>query len=209
MYKPTAYKVECVDQIKYCLYVGYHNFSWHADGAIEEYEDDKGRKKHRCTKCLNMSEEEKQKWLKQKKPATVSTRKAKTKSSEPLKDFVKAGGVYHDVIKNYRLHRFHRIFLGSRVALKMIREYNKSMTSTTLMLQSDYSEKYQMEPDGQFQSQYFDKQQSLSMEGHAAWYWDMILNRYVLSYYALLSDEKRQAGGTTAENISRLLADIF
>jgi len=171
-YEPIEFEAECVKNIKYNLYDSYHNCSWHMDSAIEEYINDKGKTKHRCSKCHNMSEEETQKWLKQKKPATVTKRKLKTKYSQPLCEFVKVGGVYHNVIKIYRLHRFHQIFLGTRVALKMIREFNRSMISTSLMLQSDYSEKYQMEPDGQFQSQYFDKQQSLSMEDHATTYWN-------------------------------------
>ena len=117
-----------------------------------------------------MSEEEEQKWLKQKKPARVNTTKYKSKYSSPMKDFVKVDGVYHVLVKKYRLHRFHRTFLGTRVALKMIREFNRSMVYKSVMTQADYSEKYQPQPDGQFQSQYFDKHISLSMEGHATMY---------------------------------------
>ena len=52
--------------------------------------------------------------------------------------------------------------------MKMIREFTENMNGKVLELQSDYSEKYQPQPDGDFQSQYFNKQDSLSMEGHAA-----------------------------------------
>ena len=34
-------------------------------------------------------------------------------------------------------------------------------------------------------------------------------DKFVLNYYAALSDKKRQDGGTTAENMSRLLVDLF
>ena len=97
-----------------------------------------------------MSGDEKEKWLKQKKPAKINTRKFKIKKSDLLKDFVKVGGTYHGILQNYRLHRFHCIFLGTRVALKMIREFNKNMIFRSLMIQSGYSEKYQPQPDGQF-----------------------------------------------------------
>ena len=119
-----------------------------------------------------MSAEEREEWLKQKKKAKVNTKKWKTLFSETVEDFVKVGGVYQDVLEKYRLHRFHRIFLGPRVALKMIREFTENMNGKVLELQSDYSEKYQPQPDGDFQSQYFNKQNSLSMEGHAARYWN-------------------------------------
>ena len=79
----------------------------------------------------------------------------------------------------------------------MISEFTENMNGKVLELQSDYSKKYQPQPDGDFQSQYFNKQNSLSMEGHAARYWNAQKEKNVLNYYSALSDEKRQGGGTT------------
>ena len=47
------------------------------------------------------------------------------------------------------------------------------------------------------------------MEGHTTSYWNTRGNRYVINDYALLSNEKFPAGGTSADNISSLLAEIF
>ena len=106
-YKPFSYEAECVEYIKYCLYDGHHQCTWHGDKYIEKYQDEKDVWKHRCTKCNEMLAEEVEKWLKQKKAAKVNTKKYKTKYAEALQDFVKVNGVYHDLIKNYRKHRFH------------------------------------------------------------------------------------------------------
>ena len=209
-YQPLDYEKDCVDSIKYNLYSGHRECTWHGDSSnIVPCLDEKGKTVYKCTKCEDMDDEEREKWLKQKKPATVKSSKWKVKKSEPLQDFVKVNGVYHDLLLRYRLHRFHRIFLGTKVALKMIRKYNKDMVFRTLMIQSDYSEKYQPQPDGQFQSQYFDKHGSVSMEGHAATYYNEAKEKFVLNFYSALSDEKRQDAGTTAENIQKMLEDIF
>ena len=47
------------------------------------------------------------------------------------------------------------------------------------------------------------------MEGHASTYWNAREERFVLNYYSAMSDEKRQDAGTTSENLSRLLTDLF
>jgi len=208
MYRPIPYEAECVEKIKYNMYIGHNECTWHGDGAIEQYEDDNGKKKRRCKKCVDMSDEEKEAWLQQQKPARIVSNKYKFKKCQPMKDFVKIGGVYQDAIQNYRLHRFHRTFLGTKVAIKKLRAYNLAVASC-ILLQSDYMEKYQPQPDGQFQSQYFGKRQSLSCEGHATWYQSAKTGEQVLIYYGAMSDKKRQDGATTAENINRLLADIF
>jgi len=68
------------------LYIDHHECTWHGDGAIEQYEDDKGRTKRRCTLCEHMDEEEKAKWLKKKKQANVKSSKYKSKMSEPISE---------------------------------------------------------------------------------------------------------------------------
>ena len=68
------------------LYIDHHECTWHGDGAIEQYEDDKGRTKRRCTLCEHMDEEEKAKWLKKKKQAIVKSSKYKSKMSEPISE---------------------------------------------------------------------------------------------------------------------------
>ena len=72
--------------IKYNVYIDHHECTWHGDGAIEQYEDDKGRTKRRCTLCEHMDEEEKAKWLKKKKQANVKSSKYKSKMSEPISE---------------------------------------------------------------------------------------------------------------------------
>jgi len=91
----------------------------------------------------------------------------------------------------------------------MVREFTEKMKGTLLELQSDYSEKYKPEPDGLFQSQYFGRTQSISMEGYATRYWNSQKEKFGLNYYSALFDEQRQDGGTTSWNMSKLLADIF
>ena len=209
-YQPLPYEANCVEKIKYNLYLGHRECTWHGDdGNIREGVDDKGRRTYECTLCEVMSEQEFERWLKIKKPARIKSSKYKTKYSLPLQEFVKKKGVYHDLLLKYRLHRFHRLFLGTKVSLKMIREFNKSLEFKSLMLQSDYSEKFEKLPYGLYQSQYFDRKASLSMEGYAATYYNVQKEKFVLNFYSGLSDERRQDGGTTAENMTRLLSDLF
>lgn len=208
-YQPIEYEADCVETIKYNLYVGHTECSWHGDGSIEKRPNDTGQMQNFCTKCEVMSPEEMERWLgKKKRKATIKSSKYKSKYAEALQEFVKCDGTYHQQLRQYMLHRFHRTFLGTKVALKKIREYNEN-TPESIMIQSDYTEKYQPQPDGQFQSQYFDRNASLSAEGHAVTYYDVKKAERVLNFYAALSDEKRQDGGTTAENMSRMLADLF
>ena len=47
------------------------------------------------------------------------------------------------------------------------------------------------------------------MEGHSSTYFSAVNEQFVLNYYCALSDEKRQDGGTTAENLRRLLTDLL
>ena len=56
-YKPLAYEAECLERIKYCLYVGLHQCTWHGDGSIDPYDDDNGEKNTNelnVNKCLMM-----------------------------------------------------------------------------------------------------------------------------------------------------------
>ena len=47
------------------------------------------------------------------------------------------------------------------------------------------------------------------MEGHAATYYNVEMERFILNLYSGLSDERRQEAGTTNENMSRLLIDLL
>jgi len=78
-----------------------------------------------------------------------------------------------------------------------------------MLTNSDYTQRYQPSPDGEFQSQHFGKHQSLSMEGYATTYWSELEEKFVTNFYSALSDEKRQDAGTTAANIRMILLDLF
>ena len=110
-YQPLPYEANCVEKIKYNLYLGHQECTWHGGGNIKQDDDDKGRQSYECTMCKVMSEQEFEKWLKNKKPARIKSSKYKTKYSLPLKEFVKKKGVYHDLLLKYQLHRFHQLFL--------------------------------------------------------------------------------------------------
>jgi len=85
-YKPILFEASCDEKIKYCLYVGHHQCTWHGDGYLQESD---GNCKYECTKCMGMSKEEKDAQEKKKKPAKINTKKFKTKYSESMNDFVK------------------------------------------------------------------------------------------------------------------------
>ena len=52
---------------KYNVYIDHHECTWHGDGAIEQYEDDKGRTKRRCTLCENI-------WTRRRRPSGLRRR---------------------------------------------------------------------------------------------------------------------------------------
>ena len=208
-YKPIQYEVECDSNIKYCLYIGYHQCTWHGDGFLLEDGNVNGKKKFTCTKCDAMSEEEKEVILRNKKPASINTKKFKTRYKTPLHKFMEKGGVYEEQMKSYLCHKFHRTFLGQGMALKMITDYASENAKTAILTNQDHSERYQPEPDGEFQSQHFGKYQSLSMEGYATTYFNHMKQKTVTNFYSVLSDEKRQDAGTVAQNIRMVLHDLL
>ena len=74
-YKPIPFEAESIETMKYTLYTSHHHCSWHGDASITHHNVGK-QQKHICTKCEEMSDEDKEKWLKEKKrAANVHTHK--------------------------------------------------------------------------------------------------------------------------------------
>ena len=80
---------------------------------------------------------------------------------------------------------------------------------THILTNRDHSERYQPSPDGEFQTEHFAKEQSLSMEGCATYYHNQLTGKNQLTFYSHLSDEKRQDAGTVGANTRSMLKDLF
>ncbi len=207
-YRPNIFEASRDETIKYMLYSPIHQCSWHGEQYLEEIETN-GKPKRICTKCENMTTAEIEEKRKTSKSAKIFTKQYRSLYVKPLSEFVKIGGVYHNTMKMYRLHRWHRIFLGTDGALKMFRNHLLANPGTHMLTNRDHSERYQPSPDGEFQTEHFAKHQSLSMEGCAAYYCNIKTGKDQLTFYSHLSDEKRQDAGTVASNIRSMLRDLL
>ncbi|KAL7554297.1 hypothetical protein ACHAWF_018122 [Thalassiosira exigua] len=206
-YTPNAFEASCDDMIKYTLYSHYHQCTWHGDAFLEVVEVN-GKPKRQCAQCNEMTEEEKEEKRPTKKSAKINSKKCRSYNRKPMREFVKKGGIYESKLKMYQLHRWHRIFLGKDVALKMFREHVINNPGTHLLTNRDHSERYQPSPDGEFQTEHFAKEMSLSMEGCVAHYRNQISGIDQITFYSHLSYEKRQDAGIVAENIRQILIDL-
>ena len=92
-------------------------------------------------------------------------RKKKTRIlvSEPFDDFMFEGGTYHSHLQKMFHHAAHVKLLGSRKCGKMCHDFVMSNNCAVLM-EEDYTEKYQGTPNGEIQSKHFGKDASVSME---------------------------------------------
>ena len=68
---------------------------------------------------------------------------------------------------------------------------NDTLMAAVEMTQSDLSEKYQPQPDGQSQRQYFGNHQSLSTEGHTMTSWNVREETMVFSVSVLSCQTRR------------------
>ena len=78
-----------------------------------------------------------------KKPNKIFSKKYKSVHRGKVSEFVKKGGIYEQILLGYRLHRFHRIFLGTKVVLKMYRDLVLFNPATHMLTNSDYAQRYQ------------------------------------------------------------------
>ena len=97
--------------------------------------------------CDKMTEEEKIEKRKTKKSAKIGTKNFRTLFTTTLREFVAVDGPYHKMLKEYRKHRWHRVFLGKDVALKMYRDLVESNPGKYLLTNRDHSERYQPSPE--------------------------------------------------------------
>ena len=201
-YKPHPREAICEDEIKFYLMDSIRRCSWHGDGCLQQVEG-----QWCCIRCDAMTKEEKAKV--RKKPARIGNKKFRTLHRKTVKEFVKEGGVLHENLRKYNRHRFHRVFLGQEVGLKMARQYVDNHPQEAICTNRDHSDKYVApDADGEFQLEHFGKDAAVSMEGCAVNYC-LPCNTPVLNFYSHLSEEKRQDAGTVAYNIREMLFDLF
>ncbi|KAL7546848.1 hypothetical protein ACHAWF_010174 [Thalassiosira exigua] len=207
-YEPSQFESTCDDIIKYEVYSPVHHCNWHGDAFLTTVVE-VGKEKRKCTKCMEMTEEEIQEKRKTKKSAKIVSKKYRTAKRDPLKEFVKKGGTYQKGIKAYRAHRWHRKFLGHGVALKAYREYVHKNPRTHIVTNRDHANRYQKNADLEYQSEHYAKEQSLSMEGCAADYYNIITGQHQTIFFSHLSIDPRQDAGTVASNIRTMLINIL
>ena len=156
-----------------------------------------------------MSEDEMPKQRLTKKSPKISMKKFRTRCSSTVKELFKENGVFHSNLNIYRPHWFHWQYLWKNIVLKMFSHYVQSKTGTHLLTNRDHLERYQPAPDGEFQTEHFDKHQSLSMERCTASYFNSCTNKESVVFYSHLSDEKRQDAGTVGQTTRVMSNDLL
>ena len=139
--------------------------------------------------------------------------KLRIKVTARMCDFVKKGGIFEDYSRKMFFHSTHVLLLGTKFCGRMVYKLASEIDGT-LVLELDYSEKYQPVPMREIQSEHFGKDASLSIEiaiaTYTAWFEgkDKPASRKTISY-GHLSDQKIQVAATTNANLYNLLDDIF
>jgi len=129
-----------------------------------------------------------------------------------MKDFIKPGGTYEKYLWMMYFHVTHVKLLGTEFCSK--KAYDFAEAFHCLLMEIDYSEKYQPVYMREIQSENFGKDADVSMEIRIATYAarfngpESEPERRTISY-CCLSDEKPQIAATTLENTMMMLHDIF
>ena len=187
-------EANCTERISYVLYGSHQKCSYHGDEHIISEGSE-----HRCGLCDRMNDIDKSK-LKGGSPRVKKVR-LRIMLTESMNEFMKNGGTYENYMWKMYNHIAHVKILGSKFGSRMCYDHWKE-TDGVIVIELDYSERYQPIPMREIQSENFAKDSDVSMEIHIVSYQakldgpDSLPTRLVASYTAL-SDEKPQIAATT------------
>ena len=161
-----------------------------------------GLRGSKCTICDNMLEEDR-KALK----AKIQKKKLRTRHKEPLKKFVKKRGTYAKQLRKMFSHKYHVILLGKDHKKKSRFEHTKRRANI-VKTERDFTERWDSNPNGQAQHEYFNKDESLGMEGISVMFKPKGQDKYETRYYSILSTEKAQDGNIVYQNTRIMFQDL-
>ena len=157
----------------------------------------------RCSICETLSEEEK-KALK----AKIQTIKMRTLHKELLSKFVSKEGTYATQLKKMFSHKYRVILSGKKRKGKTRLEHARKRRRT-IKTEQDFSERASFEPNGQAQFEYFNKDESLGIEGISVYFKPKGQDHFVTRLYSILSTEKAQDGNVVYANIRMMLSQLL
>ena len=198
-------EANCLDRISYVIFGSHPKCSYHGDEHIVS-----DGKDHRCELCDHMNDNEKSKL--KGGPPRVRTVRLRIMITESMKDFMKQGGTYETYLWKMYHHIAHVKLLGSKFGSRMCYNHWKE-NDGVIVMELDYSERYQPVPMREIQSENFAKDADVSMEIRIVSYQekldgpDSAPTRLVTSYTAL-SDEKPQIAATTFQNSMLMFEDL-
>ena len=151
-----AMERECTERISYVIFGTHSKCSYHGDGAMRVE-----GKECICEQCEIMSDEKKQSL----KGGTPKVRQVKLRimMTEPLNEFIKIGGTYEKYLWKMFQHQVHVKLLGSKFGVRMCYDHFKQ-NDGVIVVEMDYSERYQPVPMREIQSENFAKDADVSME---------------------------------------------
>ena len=203
IFKVPLEELECEEPITYNVYRRVDTCSIH--GLQFLVRPDESKSKVICTECENMTEMEK---AQHKPKPKIKTHKNRIMIREKKKYFMAPGGQYQKSLRKMKFHKYHVKILGKYGCMKG-REEEAVSDPSVVSTNRDHGENYQVSADGQIQSEYYAKDQDLSMEGVSVKYYpkDSGGDRTHV-FYSYLSDEKHQNAATVAWNIADMSEDL-
>ena len=186
------------DTIRYSKFTNHHQCKVHKGADIRHYN---AKPKVRCGVCEALPEEE-------RKGAKVVKKTFRTIHSEPLSSFVGKKGTYAKQMRKMHSHK-HRIRMGSKHIKKKSRSRHAEMRAYILNLERDFAERWQANPNGQAQHEYFNKEVSVGMEGITVLYKPKGKDEYETHFYSILTTEKSQDGNVVYANTRIMLEDVL
>ena len=125
---------------------------------------------------------------------------------EPLNEFLSIGGTYETYLWKMLQHQMLVKLMGSKFAVRMCYKHFQQ-NAGVLVVEMDYSERYQPIPMCEIQSENFGKDAGVLMEIHIVSFQDKEITLCVISC-TYLSDKKPQIVATTFQNTIDMLNDL-
>ena len=156
-YQAPEFETKCKDEtIRYSRFTTHAQCSFHKAMSIQ-YHDTKP--KVRCGLCEELTEEEKK-----VKKARIVKKVFRTIHSELLSEFVAKKGTYAKEMRKMLSHKY-RVRLLGKSHKKRTRYKHATKRKNSWKIDRDFSERFLPLPNNQAQHEYFNKDESLGMEG--------------------------------------------
>ena len=134
--------------------------------------------------------------------------KFQTLHKETLANFVAEEGTYATQLKNMFSHKY-RIYLSCQKRKGRTRLVHAQKRQRTIKTEQDFSERASFDPNGQAQHEYFNKDQSIEIEGISVYLKPRGKEEFETRFYSILSTEKIQDGNGVYANIRLMLIDLM